>query len=126
MCKIGLFLLPHIPEAGDLSGFLFPASRDSQSVLCFLWVAVREVLHMKKHTAGFNRLICSFCLFQCYLYLGLIVCVCMCVCVYVRARACVYQEVASLRSVMNRLSRTDKFGRLGTLVLHKLPGSFSV
>lgn len=23
MCKIGLFLLPYIPEAGDLSGFRF-------------------------------------------------------------------------------------------------------
>lgn len=123
MYKIGLFLLPYIPEAGDLSGFLFLASRDSQTVLCFLffflWVAVREVLHMKEHTAGFNRLICSLCLFSVLSVLGSDrMCVCgACVCVY---------QVASLLSVMNRLSSTDKFGRLGTLVLHKLPGSFSV
>lgn len=89
MCKIGLFLLPYIPEAGDLTGFLFRASRDSQTVLCFFffwWVAVREVLHMKEHTAGFNRLICSFCLFSALSVLGSD---CVRVRVCVRAGACV-------------------------------------
>lgn len=46
-------------------GFFFLASRGSQTVSCFCGLQSNEVLHMKAHTAGCNRLICSFLLVFC-------------------------------------------------------------
>lgn len=84
MCKIGLFLLPYIPEAGDLSGFRFSLPPEAHKVFHVLVGWSQAEYYTWRHTLqvaiDWSAPFCLFCVLSVFL--------CMCVVVTVKLAAC--------------------------------------
>lgn len=104
MCKIGLFLLPYIPEAGDVSGFRFSLPPEAHKVFHVLvgWSQTEYYTwwHTLQVALDWSAPFCLFCVLSVFFF-------CVCVLWWVRG----------LLPVMNCHSGGDKFGHWGALVL---------
>lgn len=92
MCKIGLFLLPYIPEAGDLSGFRFSLPPEAHKVFHVLVGWSQTEYYTWRHTLQVAiDWSAPFCLFSVYcLYFFVFVSMCV-----VECKACCLWWIAT-------------------------------